>query len=55
MDVSPETCAQVTMQGCDPVLPQTLLACSLRACHLVQCPALVLTGPASDDCVVCAV
>ena len=45
VDVSPETCAQVTMQGCDPVLPQTLLACSLRACHLVQCPALVLTGP----------
>ncbi|CAE7393753.1 Pol [Symbiodinium sp. CCMP2592] len=45
VDVSPETCAQVTMQGCDPVEPKTLLACSLRACHLVQCPALMLTGP----------
>ena len=45
-DISMEACAMCTMKNQEQVHRQALLAYILRAFHLVQCPVLLLSGPA---------
>ena len=45
-DVSLESCQLLSKQGCEPVRPAALVAYVLRSFHLVQCPVLLLSGPA---------
>ena len=45
-DVSLESCQLLCKQGCEPVRPAALVAYVLRSFHLVQCPVLLLSGPA---------